>query len=110
VSFSVGWNKRSAVPALSVLLTVRIAGTALRLFLPTVLDSKNSQPPSVTRLGRVRADFDASDRAITGLPIHMVSPWTVSETNKDVRDNSLETKNLVDDPRSQEWLVSWIKS
>jgi hypothetical protein len=36
----VGWNKRSAVPADVASLTIRIAGTAPRLFQPTARDFK----------------------------------------------------------------------
>ena len=48
--FSVGWNEHSAVPAEDMSITIRIAGTALRLFQPAAGELKNSQAGSVVPL------------------------------------------------------------
>ena len=45
--FLVGWNERRAVPAEDMSITIRIAGTAQRLFQPTAGELKNSQTGSV---------------------------------------------------------------
>ncbi|MFT5094687.1 MAG: hypothetical protein ACI93T_003527 [Porticoccaceae bacterium] len=54
--FLVGWNKHRAVPAEGMSITIRIAGTARRLFQPTVGELKNSQTGSVVHYGEVISD------------------------------------------------------
>jgi len=48
--FLVGWNKHRAVPAEDMSITIRIAGTALRLFQPAASELKNSHAGSVVPL------------------------------------------------------------